>query len=494
MDRQQLNALVIFLSAGLLATSSLNAATLPSVTSANLSARFDAGNINGDGGATDPGNNNDVNSWKELVGGTSLIHNSPTDGKPTFITSGINSQKTVRFVSDGNGTNAGVGDLQADDLMYDNPANFSAQTVFAVVTMNSRTTGSLQTLLSNATAGLNIRQTTANTANYYSGNSSDFVIQGSTGTFNINGNPRLDIPGGFGAAHVVKAVRNTAATYSGVRFSDNVAQDRRWSGDIAEVLFYDGVLNGNDTARVNKYLIDKYAVNQVVDERLTNTSQIANDPWGPGRNFHIGVDFNYGAAAAGSLKGINFDNVNLSGGSPPTGPFVLNANTLTAGTTLTLSLPFNSDNTTRGVSATATGTDAASLNALTNQMFYLENGVNHDSALMTFGNLPVLTDLYVQVIGSHNGWTGDIAVAINGGTPLTALWTTVTNGVTNQAAVYGFYGKSDASGNLSLNFTVPAGNFAAIGGIIVTLVPEPSSLSLLGLSLLAMFRLGRRNR
>ena len=453
----------------------------PQVTSANLAAHFDASNINNDLGTSSPGDGNDVNTWTDLVGGLKLNHNFPTDGKPTFIAAGsggIGDQDTVRFVA------TGAGPPTQDDLMFNNAMGFSAQTIYAVTTMADNG-DMLATLLCNQYAGLNIRQTVSSSPSYFSGNSADFI--NSNGVFHINGNPRWDIPGGFGAAHVVKAVRDAAATYDGFRFSDNIRNDRRWNGDIAEVLIFDGKLNGNDSARVNKYLIDKYGINQVIDERLSDTTQVADAPFSDEMARHAAVNFFYspGGDTAGTLHGIAFDNIALNGSpGPPAGPFALTANGDPIA--LTLNMPFTSDNTPRTQNVNATGPDATVLNVVAGEMFYI-GGNNHATAQMIFSGLWPDTETYVQLLGGDGGWNGDLLVLANN--VEAGLWTTVADSSSSNASLFGFFATTDAQGQLAIDLSIAAGNYAGIGGVIVTQhVPEPTTLGLLALGGLALMR------
>jgi len=454
---------------------------LPAVTSASLKARFDAGDVDANGGVASPASGSEINTWRNTVTAQPLNHNYPTDGKAAYIgpgDGGINDQPTVRWEATASG----------GDLMFNNSMSFQAQTIIAVATMKDNG-ASLATMMCNKNASLNIRQATTASAAYFSGNSADFIYN--NGTFTINGNPRWDIPGGFDAPHVLKAVRNAPVTFDGFRISDNIRPERRWNGDIAEILIFDSKLSANDTARVNKYLIDKYAINQVVDEALTSTTQIADQPFTHEGNQSIGVNFHYNTAgvATGTIHGIAFDNINLTGSTPPGGPFNLTANALQA--TLTLNMPWVSpiDNTVRTQTVGATGSDAATLNAVGSQMFYI-GGNNHTMAEMIFSGLAAETDVFVQIIGGDSNWNGDLRVLANG-TPMD--WTTVANSSSSTASLMGFFATTDPQGRLDLEFSIFAGNYAGISGIIITQdVPEPLSALLVLLGLPALARRTRR--
>ena len=473
------------------------ATSLPQVTSANLAAHFDASNINGDGGLSDPGDGGDVDTWTDLVSGMRLNHNFPIDGKPTFIAAGaggIGDQDTVRFEA------TGAGPATQDDLMFSNDMSFDAQTIFAVVTMVDNG-DMLATLLCNEHAGLNIRQTTSSSPSYFSGNSADFInIQGSTandgGTLNIDGNRRLDIPGGYGAAHVVKAERTTSANYDGFRLSDNIVADRRWNGDVAEIIAFDAKLSGDDTLRVQRYLTGKYdiAFNTALDERITESKQVAVDPFDDGSPLHVAVNFHYGGPTAGTFQGIGFDNIDLTGGTPPTGPFSLDANAATAGTTLVLNFPFTSDNGQRNQISSITGDDAATLNTVFDEFFYI-GGNDHPSASMTFAGLDPEVDVFVQVLGGDGNWISTVDVLVNGTETIDWLGVADNGTTTGTASLLGFYATPDALGELQLDFSIASGNYAGIAGVIITQrVPEPGTFLLLALGGLALVPLVRRRR
>ena len=471
------------------------ATRLPNVTSAALTAHFDASDINNDGGATDAGNGNDVNTWTDLVSTSNLTSATHGWSRPAFVSAGsggIGGQDTLRFESTGGPTTR--------DIMSHGTLSFSAQTIFAVTTLNDNGE-SLSTLVANASHGLTIRQTTSNVPAYFSGNIADFVIHQSTaangGTININGNRRLDIPGGFGAPHVLKAERTAPATYSGFTISEGIPgiAFRNWPGDVAEVIVFDAKLSGDDTLRVQSYLTGKYGIAfpTALDERITEAKQIALDPFDFGSNQHVAVNFHYGGPTAGTFNGIGFDNIDLAGGTPPTGPFILNANPATAGATLTLNFPFASDNAPRGQNSIITGPDATTLNTVANEFFYI-GGNSHPLASMTFGGLVPDAEAFVQVIGGDSNWISTVEVLVNGTETIDWLGVADNGTTTGTASLLGFYATTDAAGQLQLDFSIASGNYAGIGGVIVTQIPEPATLTLLGLALAGLGAYVRRGR
>ena len=460
----------------LIAADATHAATVPVVNGATLTYHIDAHDINNDGGTTAPADGASIvgTSWTELTTGAALNVQST----PTYQASSINGGPAVRF----DGGPAG------GDLVFSNNAaifNTSAQTIFAVAKMASDA-HVLSNLVSNSSGTATIRQTTAETANYFPGNSADFHTGGS---FSINGYNTFAIDGGFDTAHVVRSVSPTLKNINSLRIGDN-ANHRIWAGDVAEILVYDGVLDANDTARVHLYLGEKYALPQVVDAATSNTAQVADKPFDDYSQHHIGVNFHYGTpgAVATTFKGIGFDNVDVTG--LPTGPIALNANSATAGATVEFDWTITSDNTQRGQSAGFTGTDSTTLNAVANEMFYLSAGGDHPTMTMTFAGLAAEEDTFVQILGGDSGWTGDIAVNANG---LDLDWTTVANGSFATGSLFAFWAETDVNGELEITLT-GVGHFSGVGGLIVTQeAPAPAALPA-GLLMLTAFAARRRRR
>jgi MYXO-CTERM domain-containing protein len=237
-----------------------------------------------------------------------------------------------------------------------------------------------------------------------------------------------------------------------------------------------------------------------VDATLTDTSQIrtaANNPFfGAGTTENVaGVNFFYpagGVAAGATVNGVGFDNIDMSGTNPASGPFTLTQNR--PGVTLTQNMPWGGvDNGERNQDAMLTGPDAATANAVAAEMFYVGFvGCCHESASLTFAGLDPNQNLYVQVIGGDQGWNGDLNVTANG--TLVGEWETVADGATDafgiglNASIYGFDTAADAGGSVTLSFAIADGNFGAISGVVISgqVVPEPAALGLLGLGGLAL--------
>lgn len=251
-----------------------------------------------------------------------------------------------------------------------------------------------------------------------------------------------------------------------------------------------------------------------VDTPLTDTSQIrtaTNNPFfGSGLTQNLaGVNFHYSADANGggingvvpsgaTVNGVGFDNIDMVGANPPTGPFTLTANA--PGVTLTQNMPWAGvDNSNRNQTADLTGPDDATAEMVTNEMFYIGPVTCcHPSASLTFSGLGANAPLYVQVIGGDQGWAGNLGVTANGAS--VGVWDTVADGQTNTASIYGFDATADAGGNLTVDFAIsgdpdPAnlGNFAGISGLTITgQVPEPAGLGALVLGAAGLLRRRRR--
>ncbi len=217
------------------------------------------------------------------------------------------------------------------------------------------------------------------------------------------------------------------------------------------------------------------------DGVLSNTSQIrtaANSPFfGAGTTQDVAaINFFYApggdVSLAASVNGVKFDNINMVGAVPPAGPFVLTQNVVGIG--YSQSMPFTLDNNERNINLSAIGTDSANLNAVANEIFYISTGGDHPTAQMTFSNLGANRNLYVQVIGGDAGWNGDLGVTANGSG--VGTWTNVADVNPNNGSLFAFDTTSNASGQLQLDFTGVAGNFAGIGGIIISgqgILPPP---------------------
>ncbi len=222
------------------------------------------------------------------------------------------------------------------------------------------------------------------------------------------------------------------------------------------------------------------------DGLLNHTNQIrtaSNNPYfGVGTDDLVGVNFYYepggisgGAVGAGaSVNGVFFDNVNLQGTFPPSGPFAVAANGVAA--TMALNMPWsqtNEDNA-RTQNVGAVGPNAAILNTVAAEMFYLSTTAatppfNHLEAGVTFSGLGADRGVYVQVIGGDTGpfiWNGDLAVTANG-SPI-GTWTSVADDNQNTGSLFAFETTTDNAGVLALNFRAVNGNHAAIAGMIIS--------------------------
>lgn len=249
-----------------------------------------------------------------------------------------------------------------------------------------------------------------------------------------------------------------------------------------------------------------------VDAPLTDTAQIrtaANNPFLAGQVDVAGVNFFYnnaqnptnipGGAAAGTVNGVGFDNIDLDspqGSPPPSGPFALAQNGGGVTMSAAWTFPLTTSQQDRHQSATFAGpaADAAALAGVAGEFFYLSaNQAEHGSVTFTFSG-PALAPnqpVYVQVIGGDSGWSGDIAVAANG--TGVGTWNDVADGNGATASLYAFDATTDAGGSLAVSLT-GVDHFSGVSGIILSTVPEPTAAALLGLAGLGLLARRRRGR
>lgn len=185
-------------------------------------------------------NNAAVTTWGPMAGAGATA--------PLFVASDprFNGKPAVRF--DG-----------ADDFMTWASANLNAQTIFAVVTLES-TASSLAGLISNSGDRLNIRRhdtTTFYRSTTHGVDANDFTGNAPPGNLYVNN----ALSGGFtlGAVHLVTAVAGGQKNYSTFWIgSPTTSFARYWNGSVAEILVYDGPLTQQSINRVGYYLQTKY--------------------------------------------------------------------------------------------------------------------------------------------------------------------------------------------------------------------------------------------
>lgn len=218
------------------------------------------------------------------------------------------------------------------------------------------------------------------------------------------------------------------------------------------------------------------------DADITSTASLRtatnSAPFASSTNL-AGVNLNYGTTASGTVNGVGFDNVNISGIDFSAGPITLSANA--SGVTLELQVTRGSDSPGgRAQGQALTGPDAATLNQVYNDIRYTDHSstISDHITSLYFHGLGGDRDVYVELLGSTNGWNGAPEVFANG--DLVGIWDSNPG---TQAALYGFYARTDLLGNLMIDVasTNTSSPFSGLSGVVIigaNAVPEPASLIL----------------
>ena len=188
--------------------------------------------------------------------------------QPTFIASDarFNNQPVVSF--DG-----------VDDVMIWSMADLDAHTIFAVVTLESNARA-LATLISNGGDALDIRR--HNSTLFYRSpgqgmDANDFVGGSPAGTLSINGVASGSYSAGV--AHIVVAAAGGPKNYSTFWLGNaRSTLTRWWTGSVAEVLIYDGVLTAEGVDRVGYYLQTKFNLPSVFPPPDADRAQLHAPP------------------------------------------------------------------------------------------------------------------------------------------------------------------------------------------------------------------------
>jgi len=167
---------------------------------------------------------------------------------------------------------------------------------------------------------------------------------------------------------------------------------------------------------------------------------------------------------AGTVNGVGFDNIDMSGTPPASGPHALSANGAGPTLTLTANFTFNDSRAQRSTN-TIVGTDAANLSAVADEFFYIGSADGHSPVTLAFASLGVNEgdELYVQLIGGDPGWSGNISVSTNGASMGT--WTSVGDGDNTTASLFAFVTTAGAGGSLSLGLS---GGLGGVAGVIIS--------------------------
>ncbi len=246
------------------------------------------------------------------------------------------------------------------------------------------------------------------------------------------------------------------------------------------------------------------------DQAFTNTSQIDTAAFGPGTKVVAAVNlFNNQFTPGGQLGnstilGISFDDIDVNG-SDRGGAAAVNGTTALVknkpGVSFTKNFETYFDRDAIG--ANIGGTDGANATVLVTDLHPISSPDQGccDNNEITLSGLDPNTRHFIQMFGGDEGWGADVDILVNGGA--IGRWTSIADNITSSVSTFGFFAMSNAAGVMLIDLnTVNVGGpgnpqFAGISGLIVTqaaaaAVPEPASLSLIGMGALALLR-RRRN-
>ncbi len=201
--------------------------------------------------------------------------------------------------------------------------------------------------------------------------------------------------------------------------------------------------------------------------QFTSSSQLLMSQNVAAVNFYYSShdgDPNGGVQVTAPIQGVAFQNLD-----------VVNNNllpvTLSGGGALTIDLPNTTSLDARAESATIGGPDGAAATQLATSISYF-SGVDSGSLKFSFGSALANSNVYVQIVGGDEGWSGKFTASVGG----TAEGTISGDSNTSTAQLLTFVTKTDGSGNLEVDLKGNS-DYAGIAGVIVS-TPEPSTFVL----------------
>jgi hypothetical protein len=254
-------------------------ATLPASASGNLVAWLDAGDINNDGGASNPKTNEPVRVWKDKSGKGNDVSSLPTPNDPSYATEVIGSNAVVRFAGD-----------TFQTLQKDKPAGFpggnSSRSMFVVaIPRNPQHNGEFLDSISHVVGWGDMRKKNCwnlfqfvHGKTWFAYHSNDFNSGAHTfardvpaifehrhvkdtgngvskATFWVDG--KLD--GAFTPNPVITTDNTKPLVIGSYHYLGGQAHERA-IGDVAEVIIYNRDLTSAEQNQVGRYLTRKYGL------------------------------------------------------------------------------------------------------------------------------------------------------------------------------------------------------------------------------------------
>ena len=227
-------------------------------------------------------------------------------------------------------------------------------------------------------------------------------------------------------------------------------------GEIDEVAIYDTALSAgqvwNHYAQAGEPPVPG-------EGEILLSEQIDLEPFGAGDYAHYAVNLFYSddiysnfPTGDATFRGVEITDFDLADPVGRAGP------TAVGDLEMTSNITVSSDDDGRRQYVVMYGEDSYALTQTASGIFYVN--ADHPLLEMTFSGLTPNEDVFLQIIGGDSGWNGTALVEVTGAA--NTVWA-AADGDNTTAALLDVTGTADASGQLTVRFTVDSGLFGVAG-------------------------------